>query len=584
MAAGVRYAGGLMHAEWSIADEAPAEFTLALADLHPLVAQALYARGHGDPTAARAFLSETPAAADPFALRDARLAVERILAAVQRGEAIAVYSDYDCDGVTACALLTRVLEGLGARARAYFPDRFEEGYGLNVAALDRLKAEGVGLVVTADCGVRSLREAEHAAAIGLDLIITDHHQPDPAALPRALAVIDPLRPDCPYPFKQLAGVGVAFRLGQCLLRTARERGMPVSGVAERRLIDLVAIGTVADVVDLVGENRALVRAGLREINARPRPGVEALLQAARVQPGKVNAGRIGFALGPRLNAAGRLDSARAAYDLLVCEDRAAAGELAAKLDRQNVERQAMTATVARDAERRALADGESPLLFAASDAYSSGVIGLAAARLMDRHYRPAVVVSVAGDEARGSCRSVPGFHITDALDACADLLIKHGGHAAAAGFTVSPDRLDALRRSLNDAAARQAPAGGWRRTLRVDGQLPLSALDAGAFVALEQLEPHGMGNARPAFAVRGARVVSFSRMGKAEDGQAPPHLRMRLSDGRRAVWEAVAWRMGDRAAELRDGLQIDAAVHLDVNEWNGERRPQLEVRDFRTAS
>jgi single-stranded-DNA-specific exonuclease len=569
-----------MRADWIVTPPAPAGFAAELAEFHPLTAQALFARGHTEPGSARAFLTGQTEAVDPFALRDMPCAVERVLDGVQRGEVIALYGDYDCDGVTSCALLKRTLDSLGARSRVYLPNRFEEGYGLNTAALDELKADGVGLVVTVDCGARAMREAVHAAAIGLDLIITDHHELEPGQIPPALAVVDPKRPDCPYPFKYLAGVGVAFRLAQCLLRQARERGMPRGTVTEASLLDLVAIGTVADVAELTGENRALVRAGLRQINLAPRPGVLALMQVAGVRAGGVNAGRVGFALGPRLNAAGRLESAQAAYELLACDDVSAAGEIASKLDGQNSARQSLTAAVASDAEQQALAAGVTPLLFAASTEYNAGVIGLAAARLMERYFKPAIVVSVAGGEARGSCRSIPGFHITRALDECGALLAKHGGHAAAAGFTIDSARLGELQRNLSAIAEREAPAGGWRRVLRADGELLLRDLDPRAFVELEQLEPHGIGNPKPVFVVRSARIAHVTRMGKAEAGQAPPHLKLRLSDGQRAIWEAVAWRMGDRAADLRAGQQIDVAVQFDVNEWNGERRLQLDVKDF----
>jgi single-stranded-DNA-specific exonuclease len=571
-----------MRADWIITPPAPPAFTAALRDVHPLTAQVLHARGFNDPAAARAFLAGDVPPVDPFALRDMPAAVERILLAIQHAEQIMLFGDYDCDGVTSCALLTHTLRGLGATVDVYIPDRFEEGYGLNTAALDRLKAQGTGLVVTVDCGARAVREAAHARAIGLDLIITDHHELEPDAIPQAIAMVDPMRPDCPYPFKQLAGVGVAFRLAQCLLRRAREQGLP-RAVTEASLLDLVAIGTIADVVALVGENRPLVRAGLRQINTAPRPGVLALVQAASLRAGEVNAGRVGFALGPRLNAAGRLESARAAYELLVCEDRAAAISHAARLDQQNSERQAVTARVARDAEQQALAERGAALLFAASDEYSPGVIGLAAARLVEKHYRPAVVVSTGGGEARGSCRSVPGFHMTKALDECRDLLIKHGGHAAAAGFSMDAARVHELRARLNALIERDQPADGWLREVRADGDVPMGDLSPQIFGELEHMEPHGMGNPKPAFVVRGARVLRVDRMGKAEPGQAPPHLRLRLGDGRRAPWDAVAWRMGERASELRQGAEIDAVVQFDVNEWNGERRLQLEVKDFRPS-
>jgi len=577
-----------MTAEWVIAPRAPEGFlqARALRDLHPLTAQTLFARGYTEPDAARAFLLGEVPRVDPFVLKDMPRAVERILAAIRAGESIAVYGDYDCDGVTSCALMMNVLSSLGARAQVYIPDRFDEGYGLNAHALDKLRAQGVSLVITVDCGARAIHEAAHARHIGLDLIITDHHELEGDAIPDAVAVIDPKRPDCPYACKHLAGVGVAFRLAQCLLRVARDAGMPRGEVTEASLLDFVAIGTVADVVPLTSENRPLVRAGLKQLNTAPRLGVRALMQSASLRVGAVNAGRVGFAIGPRLNAAGRLESALAAYELLSCSDEDVATELAAKLNQQNTERQSVTARVARDAEQQAMNEGDGQhdappaLLFAASHDYNPGVIGLAAARLVEKHYRPAVVISTANGEARGSCRSVNGFHITRALDECRDLFARHGGHAAAAGFTMDAQRVDELRGRMNAIAMRDRPANGWQRAIGADAELTLRDLTWQAFNELEQLEPHGMGNPKPTFVARGARLVNVYRMGKPEGDAQPPHLKLRLSDDRRVVWDAVAWRMGDRINELHEGAAIDVAFQFDANEWNGERRLQLEVKDF----
>ncbi|MCS7056881.1 MAG: single-stranded-DNA-specific exonuclease RecJ [Thermoflexales bacterium] len=578
-------------AEWKIAPRAPADYFAALSDLHPLTAQVLHARGLTDPAAARAFVRGAYAPADPFALQDMSRAVARVLSAIANGESIAVYADYDCDGVTAGALLIRTLNALGGRTQIYIPDRFEEGYGLNAQALEYLRGQGVSLVVTVDCGARAHLEARRAREIGLDLIVTDHHELEDEAIPDAYAVVDPKRPDCPYGFKHLAGVGVAFRMAQCLLRRARDAGLPRSELTEASLLDLVALGTVADVVPIIGENRALVRAGLERINRQPQIGVRALIQAAGLRPGAVNAERIGFALGPRLNAAGRLEHARAAYDLLTCDDPERATALAEALNRQNSERQDVTAVVAESAERQALETHARsrddaplpPLLFAAAPEYHLGVIGLAASRLVEKYQRPAVVVSIHGQEARGSCRSVGEFDIIAALDTCADLLLKHGGHEAAAGFTTRTDALDALRERLSEIARRSQPEGGWARVIHADAEITLAEVNHRSVVELQQLEPHGPGNPKPTFVVRGARVSDLRRIGRAENGAAPPHLQLRVTDARRVIWDAIAWRMGDRIQELDVGASVDLVCQLDVNEWNGESRLRLEVLDFRAA-
>jgi single-stranded-DNA-specific exonuclease len=577
-----------MNAEWIIAPPAPPEFIAALSDLHPLTAQTLFARGYTEPDAARAFLVGEAQPNDPTSFADMPRAVDRILNAIAQGETIAIYGDYDCDGVTSCALMKRTMDALGANARVYIPDRFEEGYGLNSSALDKLKAEGVCLVITVDCGARAFKEALHAREIGLDLIVTDHHDLEGDRIPEAYAVVDPKRPDCPYAFKHLAGVGVAFRLAQTLLREARNRNMQRNGLSERDLLDYVAIGTVADVVSLTGENRRLVSAGLQKINYSPRVGVAALLLAAGLRKGAVTAGSIGFAIGPRLNAAGRLENAMAAYDLLVTEEAEVANDLALKLSRQNAERQSVTQQMAREAEKIALAGVETgnvpALLFAASESFNAGVIGLAAARLMEKYYRPAVVVSIDQEtgEVRGSCRSVNGFHITLALDECGELLLKHGGHAAAAGFTTTWDKLTDLQRCLVDIAERAQPANGWQRAIRADAEFDLTQVNTDMLGQLKLFEPHGLGNPRPTFIARRALLFKAERMGRSEAGP-PPHLRLKISDGR-MLWEAVAWRMGERFTELKEGEHVDLAFQFDENEWNGQNRIQLNVLDFRCVN
>ncbi len=579
-------------AEWRIAPRAPEAYFAALRDLHPLIAQVLYARNLTDPAKAQAFLNGPYSPVDPFALQDMPRAVERILAAVANGEAIAVYADYDCDGVTAGALLVRVLTALGARVQIYIPNRFDEGYGLNAQALDALRAQCVSLVITVDCGARAHAEAHHARRIGLDLIVTDHHELEDGAVPDAFAVIDPKRTDHAGSARHLAGVGVAFRLAQCLLRTARGAGLLRGDMTEASLLDLVAIGTVSDVVPLIEENRALVRAGLERINNQPRVGVQALIRASGLKVGSVNAGRIGFALGPRLNAAGRLESAQVAYDLLMCDDPVRADELARELDRRNAERQDITVAVAEQADRQAVQahagsgadEAALPVLFAASPDYHVGVLGLAAARLVEKYHRPTVIVNINGDEARGSCRSVGEFHITAALDECRHLLLKHGGHEAAAGFTARADALEALRDRLIEIARRQQPAGGWTRVIQADAEVDLADVDQRAIVELQRLEPHGQGNPRPTFVVRNATVSDRRRVGRPDGAGQPPHLQLRLLDARRVVWDAIAWRMGDRMDALPVGARVDLACQFDVNEWNGESRLQLDVRDFRLAN
>ena len=419
---------------WAVARPLPAEADQALQGYHPVFRQILYNRGFQNHEAARRYLQALPPdGSDPMSMLGVSEAVDRIRYAIQDGQEIAIYGDYDADGVTATALLSQALGGLGARARGYIPNRFDEGYGLNNEALDILKSEGIGLVITVDCGIRSLEEGAHARKIGLDIIISDHHQPA-NELPQAVAIINPKQPDDVYPEKELAGVGLAYKLAEALY-------LPDNPEVET-FLDLVAIGTVADLAPLSGENRSLVRRGMEYLRRPQRQGVMSLIGCAGLYPASLNASHIGYMLGPRLNAAGRLDSALAALELLMATNPVRAGELAQMLDNQNRERQRLTQEVQKQAELLALADDpHALLLFAVHTDFNPGVVGLAASRLTERYYRPATVASQGEETTRASCRSIPEFHITEALDQCGDLLVKHGGHAAAAGFTVRNENL-----------------------------------------------------------------------------------------------------------------------------------------------
>lgn len=558
---------------WIVAPPLTPAAQAELAEFSPIVAQLLFNRGHATTAGARAFLAgELPAGTDPFALRGLPETVDRVRRAVAAQEQIVIYGDYDADGVTATALLVQVLAALGAQVRAYIPSREDEGYGLNHEALRALKAEGAGLVITVDCGIRSLAEAETARAIGLDLVITDHHTTGDS-LPEALAVINPKRPDDEYPDDHLSGAGLAFKLAQGLLR-----GLPNPPLTASDVLDLVALGTVADLVPLAGENRWLVRQGLKVINRPRREGLKALIEVARLRPGSIDAGNLGFALGPRLNAAGRLDSALAAYELLSTADLFRASQLAQQLEAQNRERQALTReTQARARELALAAKRDAYLLFAADPDFRHGVVGLAAARLTDEFYRPAVVARRDDDLTRGSARSIREFHITQAFDQCQALLVKHGGHAAAAGFTAETGNVAELAERLQGLAEAQLGGQDLRPAVRVDADdVPFSALTGELARDLRQFEPCGYGNPAPVLASRGAKVVNQRALG--QDGQ---HLKLTLAQGR-VTFDAIAFNQ----AAWRDSLpaHLDVAYVLEINEWNGERRLQLNVRDLQPAN
>ncbi len=542
-----------------------------LADIPPIVAQLLYNRGHHTRAAAQAYLAgELTQSDDPFQLTGLEATVARLRHALAVGEPIVIYGDYDTDGVTATALLVQTLAALGGQVRPYIPHREDEGYGLNHEALKALKAEGARLVVTVDCGIRSVAEADTARAIGLDLIITDHHAPGDE-LPPAVAVVNQKQPGDAYPDKDLCGAGIAFKLAQGLLR-----GQPNPPLTASEVLDLVALGTVSDLVPLRGENRRLVRQGLRVINRPKRIGLRALIEAARLKPGAIDAGNIGFAMGPRLNAAGRLDSALAAYELLTTADPGRALELAQLLEAQNRDRQALTReTQARARELALTGHADRFLLFAADPEFRHGVVGLAAARLTDEYHRPAVVARTEADFTRGSARSIPDFDITAAFDECRALLTKHGGHKAAAGFTAPTANLPALAAQLEAIAERELAGKELRPVLKVDADVALNAVTFDLAKTLRQFEPCGYGNPAPVLASRGVRVVS-SRFVGAE----AQHLKLNLSDGWGSV-EAIAFNQGDLRGRVP--AMVDLAYVVEINEWNGEQRLQLNVRDLRPA-
>ena len=544
----------------------------ALTKFPYVLKQILFNRGYSTDAEARVFLkAETDANNDPFQLIGMQTAVDRIRFALEQEEPIAIYGDYDVDGVTATALLVQAIEGLGANVRGYIPNRFDEGYGLNTDALDSLKADGVKLVITVDCGIRSPDETLHARTIGLDLIISDHHHPDGLNLPPALAVINPKQHGDPYPDKELAGVGIAYKIAEALY------SLPPSNFDLTDLLDLVALGTVADLAPLVGENRTLVRKGLRQIHETKRQGLFSLAGVAQVKLDKITSGNIGFMLGPRLNASGRLESALASFELLTTTDFMRAGQLAQQLDVQNKQRQSITRSMQVQAEEMTLSeDPNTFLFFAAHEDFNPGVVGLTASRLTETYYRPAVVAAKGPEETRGSCRSIPEFHITDALDLCKDLLVRHGGHAAAAGFTVKNENLPNLVSRLKDIAKDQLEGKDLRQTLTADMEIALEELNFDVLKHLAYLEPTGYGNPDAVFVSRDVKVKSSRTVGA--EGR---HLKLTLEDSRGATYDSIGFRLGELQPSLPS--RVDLMFTLEANEWNGRTSLQLNLKDIKAA-
>jgi single-stranded-DNA-specific exonuclease len=557
--------------QWILSQPIPAEVEGSLGQFPPVFRQVLFNRGCITADDAQQYLNAAPPpGTDPMSMLGVPEAVDRICWAIEKGEPIAIYGDYDVDGVTATALLTQALRFLGAGVQGYIPNRFEEGYGLNNEALDALYAGGARLAITVDCGIRSIPEIEHARQIGLDLIISDHHHPN-RELPPAFAIINPKQPGDLYVEKNLAGVGLAYKLVSALMqRLAPRLSTPFQ---PEDYLDLVALGTVADMVPLTGENRSLVRAGLGCIQKPRRQGLSSLIAATGFRDRPITSSDVGFILGPRLNAAGRIESAMAALNLLLSQDVSEVGRLVQQLEIHNQERQSITREIQEQAELMALDGQTEPLLLVAvHESFNKGVIGLAASRLVDRYYRPAIVAYQDERFTRASCRSIPEFHITDALDQCGDLLEHHGGHAAAAGFTVRNENLPELLERLQACAREKLADQTLRPKLKADSEIPLSDLKPELLNYLKWLEPTGNGNGPAVFISRNLRVKNSRAVGR--EGS---HLKLTVTDGR-IYYDAIAFRQGG----LKDSLPatIDLLYTFEKNDFNGYSSLQLNVKDI----
>ena len=543
--------------------------------LHPTVARLLVQRGLAEPAAAGKFLNPSlDDLHDPSRLADLDRAVERLLAAVARREPVAVHGDYDADGVSSTVMLRRVLELLEGDVTHFIPERLRDGYGLQAEAVERLHARGVRVIVSVDCGIRSVSAAERARELGVDLIVTDHHEPD-AALPPAFAVLNPRRPDCTYPDKDLAGVGVAFKLVQALCqRTGRTAWL-------RGFAKLAAIGTLADAVPLKGENRVLAKVGLDRLSEGPNTvGLQALLEVSGLTTGRrIVSDDVAFQLAPRINAAGRMRSADLAAQLLLAtgaSEAAGAKALAESLDAENARRREEEAGIVAAARKVIERDpdiGAQNLLVVWAEGWHRGVIGIVASKLVETFARPAIVLSVDGEEAHGSGRSIPGFDLLGALEANADLFVRFGGHRQAAGMVVEASRLKELRGRLAAYANEALDPQELVPRLTVDAPLSLGEVRRDHLLrGLASLEPFGRGNLRPVFHAAPVEVAEGPRtMGKR-------HLRMTLRQGR-AAFPAVAWRAAERSAVFEQERKLSVAFSLGEDSYKGNRFLQLIVAD-----
>jgi single-stranded-DNA-specific exonuclease len=515
---------------------------------------------------------------DPFLLPDMERAVQRLSAALEKQEPILVYGDYDVDGITSTALMIRVLTALGGQAVPFLPHRVDDGYGLGVDPVQRCIADcRPGCIVTVDCGTGSVEAVEAARAAGVDVVITDHHEPG-ERVAAACAVVNPKLGAPHDPLRNLAGVGVAFKLCHALLKRLRTAGYPaVDAVDLRQVLDLVAVGTIADMVPLIDENRVLSRYGLAELNRTTKPGLLALKEVAGIK-GPVDAYHIGFLLGPRLNAAGRLGTARSALRLLLTADEDEAGQLAAELDAANRDRQQIEARMVEQAMESIDATYDAATNFgvvAAHRDWHPGVIGIVASRLCARYSRPAIVIAV--DEegiGRGSCRSIGPFHMVEGLTACAEHLTRFGGHAMAAGLQLPEDRIDAFREQFNQAVKARLSSDQLRPEQRVDAWISLREADWPLMECLEQMAPFGQGNTKPVWAVESATLLGAPRV----VGQR--HLKMTVLQDNQKL-DAIAFNMADR--EVPDG-PLDIAFQLSRNSFAGRESIQMNVQDFRPST
>jgi single-stranded-DNA-specific exonuclease len=539
--------------------------------VNPLIARLLCNRGISEPSQVETFLAaDSRLESDPFLLPDIEQAVNRTYRALYTGEEIAIYGDFDADGITATALLVQGLSALGGKVTPYIPHRYHEGYGLQVAAMEKLRKHGISLIITVDTGITAIAEIQKARSMGIDIIVTDHHLPL-SSLPPALAVVDHKRSDSKCQSFELAGVGVAFKFLQALLKGSGREDLINS------LLDLVALGTVTDMVPLTGDNRYWVKRGLELLNNTMRPGLQEMMRAASLKPGTLDTESISWILGPRLNAAGRVDDASTSYKLLVTQDPEEAASLVSDLEEKNAKRQRLTTELLERAREKIIAAGpNSPLLMTGDEEYPAGVMGLVAGRLSEEFYRPVILLKIGSDTCRGSGRSIPEFDLMAALASCRSLLSNFGGHTKAAGFTVPTSNLHQLQEQLLSLAEARLAGLDLRPHIDIDAEVPFSDLTGETIKQIQGLAPFGAGNPIPAFVSRHVEVADLRHIGSRSD-----HLALKLKqDG--IVWDAIGFRLGSRTQETT-GL-LDIAYNLDIDRWNGAERLRLKLLDLAVAS
>ena len=542
--------------------------------ISPVVADILVRRGFHQPEEAIEFLRPTLLnLPSPFCFRAMPSVIERLSRALEQKEKVLVYGDYDVDGITSTALLYKVLSDLGFQAVAYIPHRQDEGYGLHPEAIERAAKAGVSVLITVDCGITAVSEVALARALNIDIIITDHHEP-PEILPEAFAIVNPKVENSGYPFHDLAGVGVAYKLAQALLQSLGNREVGVH--TEIEILDLVALGTIADLVPLVGENRIFVHHGLLQMEKTLNTGLDALLEECGLRHKHLKAGQIGFMVAPRINAAGRMDSARAGLELLLTGDPERASELARGLTKENQSRQETEKEILAEAISMVEREPLPRVIVLWSNHWHHGVIGIVASRLVERYYRPVYMIAGEGEESKGSARGISGYPVLEQLSTQAHLLTKFGGHRAAAGFSLQTRDLERLKVGLNKAASIFEETL-FQEILRIDREVSIDAISGDLLRELEQMAPFGFGNPGPILACKDIPVYSVSAVGKERS-----HIKFRF--GTEGKQEGIAFRLGERLNELSHETSLDAAFSLDWNTFRGREDVQLMIKDIQVEA
>lgn len=564
--------------KWLIAKKIPEEYKNQFAEVNPIVLQLLFNRGLTTQTDIDEFLNPDYGQDlhDPFIFRDMNKAVERIFQAVTKNEKITVHGDYDADGVCSTAIVVSALKGLGAEVDVYIPHRVSEGYGLNMNTVAELHKNKTNLIVTVDCGITSKEEIDLAKQNGMDVIVTDHHE-QPPELPAALAIINPHVEGENYPFKDLSGSGVAFKLVQALVQ--KDKGQRIKDGFEKWLLDLVAMGTIGDCVPLVGENRTLTRYGLVVLRKTRRLGLQELAQTARLNLATLDTMNVSFGIVPRLNAAGRLDHANTAYELLMTKDQKTAKQVAEDIQKTNQERQKITEKILKASIEQIGVVDKQKILFAIGKDWTLGVVGLVAGRLMDKYARPVIIMGEKEKEIVGSGRSIHKFDITKALIESRKLLVKYGGHALACGFTIKTDKFKDFIKKMTSLAAKEIKKEDMVNKFLIDGEVALEDVNWELTNALEDFEPFGVGNHQPRFVTYGIEIIDFQKI-----GVGGKHLRLMVRQGQETK-KIIAFGFGNGLGnQLKIGDRADIVYEVSVNEWNGNRELQLKLIDLKISN